>query len=69
MVREAIDRNNAYIGTVDEYLATRRYTIGATPTFAIFELGLNIPDEVMEHPVIDALCRYTTDMVILRNVS
>ena len=69
VVREAVNRSTAHICSVDEYLAVRRYTIGAMAVFAVYELDLNIPQEVMDHPTIGLLCKHATDMIVLRNVS
>lgn len=66
---QAADRTHKYIRTVDEYLEARRDTIGAKPSFAILETGLNLPDEVVRHPIIDELSILSIDMILLGNVS
>ena len=69
MVQQAADRANHYFRTIDEYLEVRRDTIGAKPSFAILELEMDIPDEVMHHPIIEELSILTIDMILLGNVS
>jgi hypothetical protein len=46
----------------------RRLNIGAYPSFALLELTVNIPDEVMAHPDMDCLLINAIDMIILGNV-
>ncbi len=64
-------RTNAYICTVDEYLAARRDNIGSDPSMALLEICLEveIPHEVMEHPALAALTEYTAYLNTLGNVS
>jgi len=69
VVDQAADRTHKYIRTVDEYLEIRRDTIGAKPSFAILETGLNLPDEAVRHPIIDELSIVAIDMILLGNVS
>ncbi|KAJ7474145.1 isoprenoid synthase domain-containing protein [Mycena latifolia] len=52
VVQEADDRNSSRIRDVKSYFEVRRDTIGAKPSFAICELHMNIPDEVITHPVL-----------------
>jgi Delta6-protoilludene synthase len=68
-VDQAADRTHKYIRTVDEYLEIRRDTIGAKPSFAILETGLNLPDEAVRHPIINELSIVAIDMILLGNVS
>jgi hypothetical protein len=69
VVQEAVDRTRKYIRTVDEYMELRRVTVGAMPCFAMLRLGLNLPDEVVLHPIVDELSTLATDMILLANVS
>ena len=68
IVVQATDRDNKYLRTVEEYFETRRHNIGTTPTFAIGEAHLNLPDEAFYHPIIKKLELLTADMIILDNV-
>jgi hypothetical protein len=47
----------------------RRDTIGAKPSFAILETGLNLPDQAVQHPAIVELSILSIDMILLGNVS
>ena len=69
VVQQAQDRYEDHVRTVDEYFSVRRDTIGAKPSFAILELDLNLPQEVLDHPVIKEMEILSTDMIILGNVS
>ena len=69
VVREAKDRTHKHILTIDGYLEVRRGTVGIMPCFAILEAGLNLPDEVVRHPVIEKLSTLAVEMILLDNVS
>ena len=69
VVQEAKDRGQKHIRTIDEYLEVRRDTVAAKPSFAILETGLNLPDEVVRHPVIEKLSSLAVEMILLDNVS
>ena len=70
VVQEAQDRQSKrIIRTVEEYFSLRRYTIGTQPAFAFLELDLDLPQEILDHPVITELEILSTDMIILSNVS
>jgi len=68
-VEEAIDRSGSQIRDIKSYINMRRDTIGGRPMLVLIELGLNIPDEVVSHPVIEDLITATDDMIWLTNVS
>jgi hypothetical protein len=67
-VQQAIDRSGHHIRDIQHYIDVRRKTIGARPAFALLELGLNIPDEVISHPTIEDMVVAATDMIVLANV-
>lgn len=67
IVQQSVDRNSNHIRDLDSYFELRRDTIGAKPAFAIMEMYLNIPDEVLEHPVIQKLYVSSIDLVIISN--
>lgn len=69
VVQEAEDRNEHLIRTIDSYVEVRRGTIASRPAFAIFELELDIPDEVYHHPVLESLRLGAIDMICIGNVS
>ena len=68
VVQQAADRTYEHIRSIDEYVDARRDTIGAIPSFVILEMGLNLPDEAVRHPVIHELSILATDMILLDNV-
>ncbi|KAI0292481.1 terpenoid synthase [Multifurca ochricompacta] len=67
VVRQAVDRTNKHIPTIQEYFQVRRDNVGTKPVFAVLELEMNLPDEVVHHPAIEELSILATDMVILGN--
>lgn len=67
VVQQAADRGINHIRDIDSYFAVRRDTAGTRPSFAICELYLNIPDSVIDHPVIAKLTELSTDMMIMDN--
>ncbi|OJA11858.1 hypothetical protein AZE42_03256 [Rhizopogon vesiculosus] len=67
VVVEAQDRDEAHCRTIDDYLKLRRDTVAAKPAFAIYEMGMNLPDEVLNHPVIAELAECITDLMLIDN--
>ena len=68
-ILEAEDRVANNQRTVDDYLVLRRDTCGAKPTFSFFGLGLNIPNEVFDNPIMISLIENATDLIAITNVS
>lgn len=68
VVQESIDKKNHRILDVKSYIDARRRTSGVKPSFSIYELGLDIPDEVMSHPAIQDMILAAIDMVAFCNV-
>lgn len=69
VVQQAADRDMQHLRDVDSYLENRRENIGAKPSFALLELDMNLPDEVVGHQAIVDLTTRAIDMIILGNVS
>ena len=69
IILEAEDRATGRLRTVNDYLALRRDTCGAKPTFSFFALGLNIPDVVFDNPHMITLIENATDLIAVTNVS
>ena len=69
VIDESADRAAGHIRSISEYLELRRLTIGGYPSFLCLELGLEIPDVVMEHPKIKSLLGLVAETIILTNVS
>jgi len=67
VVQQALDRDDHNIREVEDYFEVRRDTIGAKPSFAINEVHLNIPDEVMQHDVLKKLHSSAIDMLCIGN--
>ncbi|THH26436.1 hypothetical protein EUX98_g7752 [Antrodiella citrinella] len=67
VVQQAADRSDNHVRDVDAYFENRRENIGARPSFAMLELDMELPDEVLEHPAIVALTTHCIDMLILGN--
>ena len=68
VVTQAADRDNKHMRYIQSYLGVRRRTIGASPSFAIMEAGMHIPDEVMNLPVVMELTSVATEMLCIGNV-
>ncbi len=68
VVQQAKDRQNRHIRSIDDYFDVRRLTAGIDPSYAMLELGYDLPDEVFHHPTVVALHRLSRDMIILDNV-
>jgi hypothetical protein len=67
-VKQAEDRDNRKILSIDEYLATRRQNIGIRPSFVPGELHLTLPDAAFYHPVVKELEYLVADLIIIDNV-
>ncbi|KAG5341349.1 Germacradienol/germacrene D synthase [Termitomyces sp. J132] len=69
VTQQAIDRANGVIPDLESYIALRRDTSGCKPCWALIEYAnnLNIPDEVMEHPIIVSLGEAANDLVTWSN--
>ena len=68
---QARDRAAGVIPDLEDYIVVRRDTSGCKPCWALIEYanGLDLPDEVMEHPTIQSLDEATNDLVTWSNVS
>jgi Delta6-protoilludene synthase len=68
VIDEASDRARGHIRGIQDYLKLTRLTAGGYPSFVAVEAGLNIPEEVMEHPALESLCAYAAESLVLTNV-
>lgn len=68
VIRQAKDRHYGVIRDIHSYLEIRRETIGAKPSFVVLEMDMELPDEVLTHPVIQQLAALSIDMICLGNV-
>ncbi|KAJ6535981.1 terpenoid synthase [Mycena vulgaris] len=67
VVDQASDRENNLIRGTEEYIRLRRRTIGLHPSYPMQELGMDLVDEVYNHPIVDQLRRIAVDIVLLDN--
>lgn len=68
-VIQSRNRSEYHIPSVDEFIAMRRATIGGKMVEAIIEysLDLDLPDEVFENPIIQAMSDATNDLMTWPN--
>jgi hypothetical protein len=68
---QARDRAAGFVPDLEDYIVVRRDTSGCKPCWALIEYasGLDLPDEVMEHPIIQSMDEATNDLVTWSNVS
>lgn len=71
VTQQAQDRAAGIIPDLESYITLRRDTSGCKPCWALIEYanGLDIPDEVMEHEVLETLGEAANDHVTWSNVS
>ncbi|KAI9438409.1 isoprenoid synthase domain-containing protein [Russula earlei] len=67
VIEEASDRANGRVRGIDDYLKLTRLTAGGYPAFLAAEAGLNIPIEVMAHPVMESFCALAAESLVLTN--
>ncbi|KAI1498321.1 terpenoid synthase [Biscogniauxia marginata] len=65
--QQAEDRGRSYIRDFNSYIEVRRRTVGTLPSFRILEMAMNIPDDIMEHAIIQELELLATDLTIFTN--
>lgn len=67
--QQALDRKNGVVPDLESYIAMRRDTSGCKPCFALIEYAghFDLTDEVVQHPVIQALEEATNDLVTWSN--
>ncbi|KDQ58781.1 hypothetical protein JAAARDRAFT_47108 [Jaapia argillacea MUCL 33604] len=67
--QQAIDRKNGVVPDLESYIDLRRDTSGCRPCWALIEYAYNldIPDEVMNHPLIQSLGDAANDLVTWSN--
>ncbi|KAJ3562898.1 hypothetical protein NP233_g9287 [Leucocoprinus birnbaumii] len=67
VVQEAEDRMNQRSRGFYDYLKIRRHTSGSYPTLALCEFGLDLPEEVYQHPLFVVLRDQAADLIALIN--
>lgn len=71
VARQAADRDDGRTPDLETYIGLRRDTSACRPCFALMEFvaGIDLPDEVAEHPLIRSMEDATNDLVSWSNVS
>ncbi|KII87637.1 hypothetical protein PLICRDRAFT_112279 [Plicaturopsis crispa FD-325 SS-3] len=69
VAQQALDRDTGAIPDLASYIAQRRDTSGCKPCWALIEYAnnLDIPDDVMDHPLIRSLGEAANDLVTWSN--
>jgi hypothetical protein len=68
VAQQAENRSTSYILDLDSYFPLRRHTSGAPSTIALYEMEMDIPDDVREHPNIRELETLAVDLIVIANV-
>ncbi|KAF9445438.1 terpenoid synthase [Macrolepiota fuliginosa MF-IS2] len=67
MIVEAEDRETKRVRPVEDYLQLRRETFGAEATISLLGFGLELPEEVLSHPVIKSMTLAAMDLLCITN--
>lgn len=67
VVQQAADRDHSSIRNIEDYFDLRRLTVGAMPCFALIAMKMDIPNEILEHPTLEALRIACTDIIHISN--
>jgi hypothetical protein len=67
VIVEALDRDEAHCRSVGDYIKLRRDTCATKPAIAMYEMGMDLPDEVFYHPVIVELAEYIAELMLIDN--
>ncbi|KAG2151560.1 isoprenoid synthase domain-containing protein [Suillus bovinus] len=67
VVVEALDRDEAHCRTISDYIKLRRDTCATKPAIAIYEVEMDLPDEVFNHPVIVELVEFIAELMSIDN--
>lgn len=68
VTRESEDQDIKHVRNVKDYLALRRDTSGAAPALSILEFGLDLPQDVLRHPVVASLTEDAINLIAIVNV-
>ena len=71
VTKQALDRQSDEIPDLESYIALRRDSSGCKLCFTFIEYAnnLDIPEEVMDHPLLRSLVEAANDLVSWANVS
>lgn len=67
VVVEALDRDEAHCRSISDYIKLRRNTCATKPAIAMYEMGMDLPDEVFYHPVLVELTECIAELVLIDN--
>jgi Delta6-protoilludene synthase len=67
VARQAEHRRAGHIMDLASYFPLRRHTSGAPSTIALYEMDLDIPDEVRAHPALRELEELAVDLIVIAN--
>lgn len=67
VTRESEDQDIKHVRNVKDYLALRRDTSGAAPALSILEFGLDLPQDVLRHPVVASLTEDAINLIAIVN--
>ncbi|KAG1722252.1 terpenoid synthase [Suillus lakei] len=67
VIVEALDRDEAHYRSIDDYIKLRRDTCATKPAIAVYEMGMDLPDEVFYHPVIVELAECIAELMLIDN--
>ncbi|KXN86841.1 Delta(6)-protoilludene synthase [Leucoagaricus sp. SymC.cos] len=67
VIEEADDRANKRYRSFEDYMRIRKNTAGGAPTLALTEFGLDLPDEVFDHPIVASLRDRAETLIVLVN--
>ncbi|THH29426.1 hypothetical protein EUX98_g4770 [Antrodiella citrinella] len=69
IAQQARDRRDRLIPDTEAYIEVRRDTSGCKPCFALIEFcaGIDLPEEVSQHPIIQSLEEATNDLITWSN--
>lgn len=68
VARQAEFRSESHILDLDSYFTLRRHTSGAPSTIALYEMDMDIPDDIREHIIIRELETIAVDLIVIANV-
>ncbi|KAG1833624.1 isoprenoid synthase domain-containing protein [Suillus subalutaceus] len=64
---EALDRDEARCRSIGDYIKLRRDTCAAKPAIALYEMGMDLPDDVFYHPIIVELVECIAELTFIDN--
>lgn len=68
-IEESQDKITGTPYNVQSFMAIRERTIGCKPSYNLLEMGLHLPEEILEHPLVQQAHLASTRMVCLANAS